>query len=124
MAARLPAATMARRVRWRSGASGVVTCSGFALRSWPTLSSAVVSRPVEIPAASSTAVARNEVVVLPSVPVTPTTPISRLGSPYHQAAATARAAWLRSTTICGLGNPAIGRSTITAAAPWATAAAT
>ena len=47
--------------------------------------------PVRMPAASSAATARNEVVVLPSVPVIPTTARSRLGSPYHQAAAVARA---------------------------------
>ena len=35
--------------------------------------------------------ARNEVVVLPSVPVMPTTPSSRLGSPYHHAGGLRRA---------------------------------
>ena len=40
-------------------------------------------------------------VVLPSVPVTPTTDSSRLGSPYHQAAAEASAAGLRSTIELG-----------------------
>ena len=40
-----------------------------------------------MPAASSAATARNDVVVLPSVPVMPTTPSSWLGSPYHHAAA-------------------------------------
>ena len=56
------------------------------------------SRPVRStrPAASRAATARNDVVVLPSVPVIPTTPSSWLGSPYHQAAASASAAGLRS----------------------------
>ena len=42
--------------------------------------------------------------VLPSVPVIPTTASSRLGSPYHQAAADASAAGARSTTSCGQGD--------------------
>ena len=56
--------------------------------------STVPISPAGCPAASSAAAARNEVVVLPSVPVTPTTPSSWLGSPYHQAAARpARPGW-------------------------------
>ena len=80
--------------------------------------------PTEIPAASRMAVARNDVVVLPSVPVIPITPISRLGSPYHQAAAVARESRASSTTIWGNATPSTGRSTIAATAPRAAAAAT
>ena len=67
-----------RAPRWRPGAP-------------PIRVAAVPVIPVRIPAASSAATARNEVVVLPSVPVIPTTASSRLGSPYHHAAAVARA---------------------------------
>ena len=86
-----PARTMARRARWSSGASGVVACSSFGIWTPPIRVSAVPVIPVRIPAASSAATARNEVVVLPSVPVIPTTARSWLGSRYHQAAATASA---------------------------------
>ena len=51
-----------------------------------------------MPPAWRAAAARNDVVVLPFVPVTPTVSSSRLGSPYHHAAAEARAAAPRSTT--------------------------
>ena len=90
--ARLPAPTIARRACWRSGAPGVVRCSAWASRPAPIFVSTVPISPVESPAASSAATARNDVVVLPSVPVIPMTPSSRLGSPYHHAAASARAA--------------------------------
>ena len=63
------------------------------LAAWtpPIRVAAVPVIPVRIPAASSAATARNEVVVLPSVPVIPTTARSWLGSPYHHAAAVASA---------------------------------
>ena len=83
------------------GASGVVAWASFAAWTPPILVSAVPVIPVRMPAASSAATARNEVVVLPSVPVIPTTARSRLGSPYHQAAAAARAVRLSATTSCG-----------------------
>ena len=44
-----------------------------------------------MPAGLEGRAARNDVVVLPLVPVTPTRSSSRLGSPYHHAAAEARA---------------------------------
>ena len=98
-AATSPASTIARSASCSSGASGVVTCARDSARSGPIFCSAVLTRPVRIPAASRTATAMPAVVVLPSVPVTPTTPSRRPGSPYHQAATTASASWLRSTTI-------------------------
>ena len=61
--------------------------------------------PVLSPAASSAAAARNEVVVLPSVPVTPMTPSSRDGSPHHQPAASASAPRADATTSCGTPSP-------------------
>ena len=86
--------------------------------------SIVPTSPLERPAASSAATARNEVVVLPSVPVTPTTASSRLGSPYHHAAAEASARAARPTTSWAMGASGTGRSTIAAVAPAAAAAAT
>ena len=124
MAASFPAETMALSIRCSWGASGVVTCSGLDVLSDPTPAAAVVMRPVDTPAASSTAAARNDVVVLPSVPVMPTIPNSWLGSPYHHAAATASARRVSSTTICGRATPSTTRPTIAAAAPRARAAAT
>jgi hypothetical protein len=70
------------------------------------------------------AATRNDVVVLPSVPVIPTTPRRCDGSPYHQAAASASAAADRSTTSWGSPASGIGWSTIAAAAPAAAAFAT
>jgi hypothetical protein len=74
--------------------------------------------------ASSAATARNEVVVLPSVPVMPTIPSSWLGSRYHQQDALARAAVERSTTSWGRLVSATGRSTIATDAPLLSACAT
>ena len=88
--------------RWRSGGARASSCApAFGSRVAPIFVSTVPTSPVDSPAASSAATARNEVVVLPSVPVIPTTPRSWLGSPYHHAAASARAAASRSTTSCG-----------------------
>ncbi len=101
-AAALPAARIAASVAWSSGAPGVVTCASWRSRRSPTLVSTVPMSPVEMPAASRAATARNEVVVLPSVPVIPTTPSSRDGSPAHQPAAWARAALEPATTTCGI----------------------
>ena len=95
------ARTMARRARWSSGASGVVACASLGDWTPPIRVAAVPVMPVRIPAASSAATARNEVVVLPSVPVIPTTASSSLGSPYHQAAAVASASRVPATTSCG-----------------------
>ena len=98
---------------------------GSASRTPPIRVATVPISPGDRPAASSAATARNDVVVLPSVPVIPTTPRRRDGSPYHQAAASARAAGrplddeLRQARRRGA-----ARSTIAAAAPAAAAAAT
>ena len=80
--------------------------------------------PLATPAASSAATARNAVVVLPSVPVMPTTASSWLGSPYHHAAALARAAGARSTMSWGSATSGSARSTTAAAAPARAAAST
>ena len=120
----LPARAMAASVAWSSGAPGVVTCAEWRSRSWPTLVSTVPIRPVDRPAASNAATARNEVVVLPSVPVIPTVPSVRDGSSYHQLAEPASAAREAPTTSCGRSRPVTGCSTSAAAAPAAAAEAT
>ena len=76
-AASSPAATIARSAAWRAGASGVVAWAAFGSWTPPIRVAAVPIIPVRIPAASSAATARNDVVVLPSVPVIPTTPRPR-----------------------------------------------
>ena len=123
-AAASPATSIARRARWSSGASGVVACASLAAWTPPIRVAAVPVIPVRMPAASSAAVARNEVVVLPSVPVIPTTASSALGSPYHQAAAVARAGRVSSTTSCGRSTSGRARSTSATEAPARAAAAT
>ncbi len=95
----------------------MVTWSAVRARTGPTRVSTVPTSPAWTPAASSAAATRNVVVVLPSVPVTPTTARSWLGSPYHQAAAEASAAALRSTTSWVPPVPATGRSTISGSGP-------
>ncbi len=92
-AARSPPSAIARRPACSLGAPGVVACSSFGSCVPPMRVEAVPIIPVRTPAASSAAVARNDVVVLPSVPVIPTTASPRLGSPYHHEAATATAGW-------------------------------
>ena len=61
--------------------------------------------------------ARNDVVVLPSVPVIPTTASSALGSRYHHAAAVASAARVSATTSCGRSLSGSAWSTSAADAP-------
>jgi len=66
-------------VRCRSIASGVVCTVGS---STPAITDVTVpSRPVCTPAASSSERTMKHVVVLPLVPVTPTTPSRAVGSP-------------------------------------------
>ena len=74
----------------------------------PTFVSTVPMRPAESPAASSAATARNEVVVLPSVPVIPIAPSARDGSPYHQRRPGRGRARAEDTTSCGSARPAPG----------------
>ncbi len=119
-----PASAIARSARWSSGASGVVACASFAAWTPPIRVAAVPVIPVRRPAASSAATARNEVVVLPSVPVIPTTARSWLGSSYHQAAAVASDSRVAATTSCGSATSGSAWSTSAAAAPRAAAAAT
>ncbi len=57
-AAAFPAAAIARRVAWSSGAAGVVAWASWRSRSGPTFVSTVPISPVAIPAASSAATAR------------------------------------------------------------------
>ena len=78
------------------------------------------SSPVCIPAASSIARVSQAVVVLPLVPVMPTTRSSAVGSPWKRAAACAIAARMSSTWTSGTPSPS-GRQTTSAAAPRATA---
>ena len=103
-AAASPATRIAFIARCRSGASGVVAWASLAVCTPPIRVAAVPVMPVAMPAASSAATARNEVVVLPSVPVIPTTARASLGSSYHQAAALARADRTSPTTSCATGD--------------------
>ena len=61
-------------------------------------------------------------VVLPLVPVTPTTRSSREGSPYQREAMSAIARRTEGTMTCGASTP-VSRSQTSAAAPASTAAA-
>ena len=78
------------------------------------------SRPVWRPEASSSARTRKAVVVLPFVPVIPTTGRRAVGSPWKRAAATAIAARTSSTWTSGTPSSS-GRATTSAAAPRETA---
>ena len=80
--ASVPRSRMTASSACRSGASGVVRALGST--SSPMRVSTVPSRPVERPAARSPASSRKAVVVLPFVPVTPSTSRSALGAPYTQ----------------------------------------
>ena len=99
----------------------MVTWASWRSSAAPTRVSTVPISPVEMPAASSADTARNEVVVLPSVPVTPTVAISCDGSRYHHAAALASDGRAAATTSCGIRAPGTGCSTMAAAAPAAAA---
>ena len=77
--ARSPPSSIARKVAWRSIASGVVRSTSSSTP--PTTRFTVPSRPVWRPPASSRCRTRKAVVVLPFVPVTPTTSSSAVGSP-------------------------------------------
>ena len=77
--ARSPPSSMRRKVACRSIASGVVRSTSSSTP--PTTCFTVPSSPVWIPAASRISRIRKAVVVLPLVPVTPTTRSSAVGSP-------------------------------------------
>ena len=82
----------------------------------------VPSSPDGCPAAANRPATRCAVVVLPLVPVTPTTRRARDGSPYQRAAMSAMARRTEGTTTCGALTP-VSRSHTSAAAPASTAAA-
>ncbi len=109
--ARRPSSRNAASRSWSSGASGVV---------WDPES--VPMTPVGQPAASSTAASRWVTVVLPFVPVTPTTARLAEGSPKNAAASGAIATRVSSTITWATSRPS-DRSTSSAVAPLATAAA-
>src|SRR4051812_9029913 len=114
-----PPSTIARNAPWRSIASGVVRTP---VSSRPATTVLIVpSSPQGRPAASSSPRTRKAVVVLPFVPVMPTTSSSAVGSPWKRAAAGAIAARALSTRTSGTPRPS-GRSTTSAAAPRSTAA--
>ncbi len=115
---RSPASSISRNSRCRSIASGVVRCTPR--RSPPTRASTVPISPGRRPAAARIAKSRNDVVVFPLVPVTPTTSSSRVGSPKKTSAAGAIAARASRTTSCGTGTSST-RSTTRATAPFETA---
>ena len=77
--ARSPASSIARKVACRSIASGVVRSTSSSRP--PTTRLTVPSSPHGRPAASIRWRTRNAVVVLPLVPVMPTTSSSAVGSP-------------------------------------------
>ena len=109
-----PAASIAANVRWRSIASGVVRTTGCSTP--PITDLTVPSSPQRRSAASSSERTRNAVVVLPLVPVIPTTGSAAVGSPWKRAAATAIAERTSSTCTSGTPSPS-GRATTSAAAP-------
>jgi hypothetical protein len=77
---------------WTSGGSGVVVWKPVS-SDCPAISAAtVVTSPVRRPAAARIAPINDEVVVLPSVPVTPTTVSLRDGNPCQAAESSAQAA--------------------------------
>ena len=113
-----PASSIRAKIACRSIASGVVRSTSAT--SPPTTLCTVPSRPVRRPAASSSWRARKAVVVLPFVPVTPTTWSSAVGSPWKAAANGAIEA--RTSGTCTSGTPrSRGRSTTRADAPESTA---
>ncbi len=94
----------------------------FGSRRPPIFVATVPTSPTgRMPAASSAATARKDVVVLPSVPVMPTTPSSRMGRRTTMRPPSRGPTELRSTTSWASGE-STGRSTIAAAAPAAAAA--
>ena len=111
---------MRRKVACRSIASGVVRSTSSSTP--PTTCLTVPSSPQRIPAASRISRSRKAVVVLPLVPVTPTTRSSAVGSPQKRAASGAIAARASATTTCGTATSS-SRSTTSAAAPASTARA-
>ena len=114
-----PASRMRASSRCRSGASGVVSERGS--RMPPMRASTVPSRPLLRPAASNMAASRKAVVVLPFVPVTPTTASCSLGRPQSTCASGPSAARTRSARTCGSATAGSGRSTSSAIAPRAAA---
>ena len=92
----LPASIISASSAWSSSASGVVLRSSFGRTSSPTRTATVPIIPGLRPPACSAATARKQVVVLPSVPVTPITSSRSDGRPYQASAASARASRVRS----------------------------
>ncbi len=80
-----PVSAIRARYRWRSGGSGVVVCKPVSISSPPMRAATVVTSPALRPAARRMAWISVAVVVLPSVPVTPTTVIRREGNPSQAA---------------------------------------
>jgi hypothetical protein len=117
--ARSPASTMRAKVAWRSIASGVVRSTASSRP--PTTEATVPSSPVGVPALASRWRTSQAVVVLPLVPVIPTTARRAVGSPWKRAAAGAIAARTERTRTSGTPRPR-GRSTTSADAPAWTAA--
>ncbi len=115
-----PASTMRRKSRCRSTASAVVRTAPSTVP--PIRRSIVPSSPVAWPAAVRIACWRNAVVVLPFVPVTPSTVSCSVGCPKKTSAIGPIAARTDGTTPCGTGRSS-SRSTTSAQAPAATAAA-
>ena len=116
--ARSPASSIRANVACRSTASGVVRSTSSSRP--PTTLFTVPSRPHRVPVCSSRWRTRKAVVVLPLVPVIPTTRRVAVGSPWKAAAAGPIASRTLGTTTSGTPRPS-GRSHTSAAAPRSTA---
>ncbi len=114
-----PPSSMRRKVACSSIASGVVRSTSSSTPA--TTCFTVPSSPDWMPAASRISRTRNAVVVLPLVPVTPSTRSSAVGSLQNRAASGAIAARASATTTWGTWTSS-SRSTTSAAAPAAAAA--
>ena len=113
-----PSSSMRAKVAWRSTASGVVRSTSSSRP--PTTLLTVPSSPHWVPVSSSRWRTRNAVVVLPLVPVIPTTFSRAVGSPWKAAAAGPIASRTLGTTTSGTPRSS-GRSHTSAAAPRSTA---
>ena len=111
--ARAPRSRIAASNAWTCGASGVVCTAGCSALSPPIRFEMELMRPVAIPACAKIDSRSHVVVVLPLVPVTPTTCRSRLGSPGKAAASADSAARASGTRTQGSGAAAGGSTSAT-----------
>ena len=108
---RIPRSRISASIPWSSSASGVVWCAGR--RSSPSTYWIVPITPVASPRARSNASTRYDVVVLPFVPVMPTSVRARDGWPYQADARRASDARAAGTSTCATDRPATGSPSVT-----------